>query len=333
MAFWNSIGGAVGRAYDYLTPGKGSSRLTDWGGWGDRPSSGGGGGGGGGGWGTPAPASTPVADDSWARESAALQAELRRLQAQVAAQPRLASFDVMANWQQAKSAAERAQNPLYEKKLNDFLARNAQKKASKTRQFNLTKEDIATERAQTVEDNQITRQRTAEDVQMAVDKLNKQEGEFQQDEGRNFDVEYRQMAEELAAGGAADTGIGKQASYDAIKLRNITSQRQLDEFKGQREAKLLFKDRTFDDLLRGDQRADVLATSKNKAAQFDYEDYLNELAYDEKTFRFQNEAERLEAVLRDAGNYEKAGVEAFLAGLVGQGYSARDIAYNREIYT
>lgn len=333
MAFGlKSITGAIGRAWDYVTPGAGSNRLTDWSGWGDKPSSGGGGGGGGGGgWGGGSGGGSSASDD-WARQSAALNAELRRLQASIAAQPRLASFDVMANWRNAQSAAERAQNPLYEKKLNQFLERNAQKKASKEREFGLTKENINLEQAQTKEDNAVSRQRTAEDTAAAIDKINQTEGYYQTDEGAQFDEQYRQMAQELAASGGGQTGLGRQQTYDQIKLRNITNQRQLDEFKGQREAKQLMKTRTFEDLARGDARADQLATNKTKAAQFDFEDYLNELKYDETTFRYQNEADRLEAVLRDTQNYEKAGVESFLAGLAGQGYNARDIAYNRSIY-
>jgi hypothetical protein len=247
-------------------------------------------------------------------------------------QPKLANFDIMANWRQAQSAAERAQNPKYEKQLNDFLAHNVKQKELKTGSFNLTKENIGLEKSQALEDSTTGRQRTAEDTQMAMEKIGQVEGQFQQDEGQDFDKNYRQVAEQIAASGGANTGMGKQQSADMIRLRNVTSQRQLDEFQGQREAKQLFKNRTFEDFARGDQRAEVLATNKTKAAQFDFDSYLEDLAYEEQRFRFTNESDRLEAVLRDTQNYDKAGVEAFLAGLAGQGYSAADIAHNRSVY-
>ena len=281
--------------------------------------------------------SSPVAQnqaaiDNSAAQWASLSAEIRRLQNSLAAQPKLASFDIMSNWRQAQSAAEKAQNPLYERKLNEFLERNVQKKQYKQNEFNLGNENIQLEKNQALEDSATSRVRTEQDTQGAIDKINQSEGYYQQDEGQQFDTDYRQLAEQVAAEGGSETGLGRQQSYDAIKLRNITNERQLNEFKGQREAKQLFKERTFEDLARGDERATILATNKTKAAQFDFDDYLNELAYNEKVFRQDNETARLEAVLRDTANYEKAGVESFLAGLAGQGFSAKDIAYNRSVY-
>ena len=293
-----------------------------------------GGGGGGGGWGG-APtksAGTPSASDNWAKEKAALEAELRGISSRMPPTPKLANFDIMSNWRQAQSAAERAQNPKYEKQLNEFLAHNAKQKELKTSSFNLTKENIGLEKSQALEDSVTGRQRTAEDTTMALQKIGQVEGQYQQDEGQDFDKNYRQVAEQVAASGGANTGMGKQQTADMVRLRNITSQRQLDEFQGQREAKQLFKTRTFEDFARGDQRAEILATNKTKAAQFDFDSYLEDLAYEEQRFRFSNEADRLEAVLRDAQNYEKSGVESFLAGLAKQGYNAADIAYNRSVY-
>lgn len=275
---------------------------------------------------TPSPSSNANAE--WQ----SLLAQLRSAQNYRPPTPKLASFDIMSNWRNAQSAAERAQNPLYEKKLNDFLAHNAKKKQSKQNEFGLTNENIDLEKAQALEDSAVSRQRTSEDTTAALEKIGQNEGIYQTDEGQDFDKNYRATAEQLAASGAAGTGLGRQQSSDAIRLRNVQSQRQLDEFNGQREAKQLFKTRTFEDLARGDERATTLATNKKKAAQFDLDAYLEDLAYDETNFRSQNEIDRLEAVLRDSQNYEKAGVESFLAGLAGQGYSAQDIAYNRQVY-
>lgn len=273
-----------------------------------------------------------AAIDNSAAQWASLSAEIRRLQNAMAAQPKLASFDIMSNWRSAQSAAEKAQNPLYERKLNEFLERNVQKKQYKQNEFDLGNENINLEKNQALEDSATSRIRTEQDTTAAIDKINETEGYYQQDEGQQFDTDYRQLAEQVAAEGGSETGLGRQQSYDAVKMRNITNERQLNEFKGQRQAKQIFKERTFEDLARGDERANILATNKTKAAQFDFDDYLNELSYNEKVFRQDNETARLEAVLRDTGNYEKAGVESFLAGLAGQGFSAKDIAYNRSVY-
>lgn len=261
-----------------------------------------------------------------------LLAELRRLQNSIPPAPRLANFNVMANWQAAQSAAERAVNPLYDKYLNDFLAQTAAKKSTKQREFNLNLETIGQEKDYTLGENQVQRGRTAEDVTSALEKIGKNEEVFQTDEGQQFDTNYRKAAEELAAGGMATSGIGKQSTADQIRLRNVSSQRQLDEFQGQREAKNLFKTRTFEDLTRGDNRATQLAESKTKAAQFDLDKYLEDLGFEETKFRQENEFQRLQSVFQESQTREKTGVEQFLAGLVGQGYSAQDIAANRQVY-
>ena len=336
MTSWKSVGGFLGKTYDYLTPGKGSNRLTDWSGWGDSPSyssGNGGGGGGGGGWGDPNPKPRP---SSISADSAKLIADnnalIAQLRAQQEATPKLARFDVMNNWTQAKSAAERAWNPVYEKKLNDYLANNLAKKTAKERDFNLNIENITNEKTNTLAENAVNRTRTAEDTALAVGQINTKEGQFQTDEGQSFDQNYRQVAEQLGASGAATTGLGKQQTSDMVRLRNVTSQRQLDEFQGQRQAKELFKTRTFEDLARGDATAAQLAESKKKAAQFDLDSYLEDLAYDEKVTRFDTELERQTKVLQETQTQADSGVESFLAGLAGQGYDAKDIAYNRSVY-
>lgn len=283
---------------------------------------------------TPKPPSSSVTQDSAAmqkmiNDNNALIASIR---AQQAATPKLAKFDVMGNWTQAKSAAERAWNPVYEKKLNDYLANNLAKKTAKERDFNLNLENITNEKTNTLAENEIGRTRTAEDTALAIGQVNAKEGQFQTDEGQSFDQNYRQVAEQLGASGAATTGMGKQQTSDMVRLRNVTSQRQLDEFQGQRQAKELFKTRTFEDLARGDATAAQLAESKKKANQFDLDAYLEDLAYDEKVTRFDTEMDRQSKVLTETQTQEQSGVESFLAGLAGQGYNANDIAYNRSVY-
>lgn len=304
--------------------------------WRSGGSGGGGGGGGGGGWGDPNPKPPPssISADSakLIADNNALNAIIARLNAEQAATPKLARFDVMNNWTQAKSAAERAWNPVYEKKLNDYLANNLAKKTAKERDFNLNLENITNEKTNTLAENAANRTRTAEDTALAVGQINTKEGQFQTDEGQSFDQNYRQVAEQLGASGAATTGLGKQQTSDMVRLRNVTSQRQLDEFQGQRQAKELFKTRTFEDLARGDATAAQLAESKNKAAKFDLDSYLEDLAYDEKVTRLDTELERQTKVLQETQVQADSGTEQFLAGLAGQGYDAKDIAYNRSVY-
>lgn len=322
MAFWNAVKGIAhqvnpfdnGRTYDTNAAGKnpGYRQTTT-----SKPSSGG----------------NSVSD--FLNRNYANPANLQPINIPgpyIPPQPKLAQFDLMANWRNAQSAAEKAVNPKYDQLLNDYLAQNVARQARGRQEFGLKSEKADTDQRYSLEDNATTRTRTTEDVAGAVQKLNTQEGEFQTDEGQDFDINYRQAAEQLAASGGAATGLGKQQTADMIRLRNVTSQRQLDEFQGQRMAKELFKTRTFEDLARGDTRAGELNTYTKKAAQFDLDKYLEDLAFEEKNKRWDIEQDRLSEVSREAMNFEKAQTEQFLAGLVGKGYSASDIAYNRSLY-
>lgn len=315
------------KAY-YSLPGNQGSGEDAW-----RNTKKAGGGGGGGGWGNPNPPA-PTPDNSVSDAALnQLRAQNLQLQQQIAATPKLARFDVMGNWNSAKTAAEKAVNPRYDRMLSEFLANATARKQNRLAVGELTRQQIGQQLTQSLEDSLTQRNRTTEDTTAAIDTINKNEGFYQTDEGQDFDANYRQAAEQLAATGGATTGMGRQATADMVRLRNVTSQRQLDEFKGQRDAKELMKSRTFEDLARGDERAKLSAENAKKAEQFDLEAYLEDMAYEEKTKRDSIETERLVSVLDQAQQYEKTGVEQFLAGLAGQGYKASDIAYNRSVYT
>lgn len=330
MAFWNSIGGAIGKSYDYLTPGKGSSRLTDWGGWGDSKSS------------APAtapkPAGVPVnltpapvanTNNDFMKS---LNAQIAALQQQLAYQPKLPSFDIMSNYNRARSQAEAAVNPLYDKYLNDFLAGQQVSKANKQQETGLAKEGISQELQRTLEGNTVNRTRTAEDTANAIGTLNTQEGNFQRDTGTQNDIDRRALAEGVAASGLTTSGIGQGQIYDQNNKRNLDEGQQVQEYANQRQAKKLFETRTFEDLARGDKEADQIATQKNKSADFDLEQYLDELATNETQFRNENEYKRLGDIAEQTGTYESAGTQSFLSSLAGAGWRPQDIQLAYQIY-
>lgn len=261
-----------------------------------------------------------------------LQSQLSALQAQLAYQPKLPTFDVLGNYKRARSQAEKAVNPMYEKYLKDFLAKQQIQKQNKRGQTNLAKESNALELSQTLGENEVTRGRTMEDTLAAIDKLNRQEGEFQQDSGTQFDIDRRANAETIAAAGMTTSGIGAQNMYDQETARNISEERQVTEFNNQREAKKLFQARTFEDLARGDENARAIASQRDKEAQFDLDAYLRELAADETQFRTENELKRLQDIGSQTTSYERRGTQEFLASLAGAGWRPQDIALAYQVY-
>ena len=330
MAIWNSIGGAIGRGYDYLTPGKGSSRLTDWGGWGDAPKT----------TSTPKPTPDPKptnltpapVDNSNQQFMASLNAQIAALQRQLAYQPKLPSFDIMANYNRARSQAEAAVNPLYDKYLRDFLAGQEVQRTNKRTEVGIQKEGIAQELQRTLEGNQVNRTRTTEDVANAIADLNTKEGQFQQQSGTQFDQDRRALAEDVAASGLTTSGIAQGKIYDQNNQRNLDEAQQVQEYTNQRAAKRLFETRTMEDLARGDTEANQISTNKNKAADFDLEQYLDELATNETQFRNENEAKRLGDVASQTDTYERAGTQSFLSSLAGAGWRPQDIQLAYQIY-
>ena len=261
-----------------------------------------------------------------------LQSQLAALQRQLAYQPKLPTFDVLGNFKQARSQAEAAVNPLYEKYLKDFLAKQATLTTNKQTETNLRREGTALELQQALAQSAVDRTRTAEDTATAVQQLNEQEGNFQQDSGTQFDIDRRAAAEEIAASGLTMSGIGQNKMFEQARDRNITEERQVKEFNNQRAAKQLYQTRTFEDLARGDKNSQALATQKDKEAQFDLDSYLAELANDETSFRTQNELDRLSSISTQADTFERQGTQSFLASLAGAGWRPQDIALAYQIY-
>lgn len=261
-----------------------------------------------------------------------LNSQLAALQAQLAYQPKLPSFDVMGNFKRARSQAEQAVNPLYSKYLKDFLAKQATQKSNKKGETKLRKESTAMELAQALAESGVTRTRTAEDTTAAIGKLNEQEGIFQQDSGTQFDIDRRANAEQIAASGLTTSGIGQNRMFEQAENRNIDEGRQVKEFTNQREAKKLFQARTFEDLARGDNNQRAISKQKDKEAQFDLDAYLKELAHDETQFRTENELKRLSDINQQAQTFERKGSQQFLASLSGAGWRPQDIALAYQVY-
>ena len=85
-------------------------------------------------------------------------------------------------------------------------------------------------------------------------------------------------------------------------------------------------------MARGDKNAQDVATAKDKAAQFDLDSYLEELAADETVFRTDNEVKRLADISAQQQTYAQQGTQAFLASLAGAGWRPQDIALAYQVY-
>lgn len=261
-----------------------------------------------------------------------MQSQLAALQQQLAYQPKLPTFDVLGNYNRARSTAEQYVNPLYQKYLTDFLAKQQMRKGNKQQETELAKQANATDLSQSLAESMINRGRATEDTANAVGQLNVQEGQMQQDTGTQFDIDRRATAEANAASGLTTSGLGRNNMFVQEEQRNISEDRQVKEFENQRQAKQLFKSRTFEDLARGDENAKTISSQKDQAAQFDFDSYVEELAAEETQYRLDNEVKRLGDISSQTQTYATQGSQQFLASLAGAGWRPQDIALAYQVY-
>lgn len=284
------------------------------------------------------PVTRPGGSSDFAREIRASQArtdsllaELRGLQAQVAQQPRLPYFDVAGNWRRAQARAASAVNPLYKKKMRDFVGRQTQLKKRKQAEVKVARGDIQDILSSALEESGIARERTTEDVARELGILGRQEDTFQTSTGMEAEESRRALLSGLAESGLTTSGLGRQQEIAQRTVRNLGEGEQVAQFNDQRTAQNLLKTRTFADLERRDTSAQTSATKARKKVDVDLESFLADQKFEKQQFTFSNEAERLQAVLSDAERRSQLGVNKFISSLLG---SARpqDIALAKQVY-
>lgn len=277
------------------------------------------------------PATVPGANDN-SQFLKGLNAQIAALQQQLAYQPKLPSFDISGNYARARTQAEAAVNPLYDKYLKDFLAQQQVRQQNKQQEVGIAKESIAQELQQNLGQSAVDRTRVGEDTATAIEDLTRSEANFQRASGTQFDTDRRALAETNAAAGLTTSGIGQGRMYDQNIMRNLDEGQQVQEYGNQREAKKLFETRTIEDLARGDENARAVSTNKTKGVDFDLESYMDELAADETNFRNENEYKRLSDVSTQSQSYANAGTQSFLSSLAGAGWRPQDIALAYQVY-
>lgn len=271
-------------------------------------------------------------ESDWAKEQRAITAAIAAASRQRAYQPKLPAFDINANLNTAKTRAEQSLRPMYDQAWGNYMNLYNTQVANKNQSATYQREGVEQARTYTREDNATSRTRAAEDHAGAIQQLDTQEGQFQTDEGREFDIARRALQEQTAASGLTTSGLGQQAIGDQLSQRNVASERQTAEFDQQRDLKTLLKERTFEDLFRGDLRADEKATYENKGIQLDLDTYLSEAAAQMQKDRFAHEEKYVADVAGEAKMLAEQQIRDWLTGLAQSGRDARDIQYASQVY-
>ena len=213
------------------------------------------------------------------------------------------AYDVAGARASAKAQAEAAQNPYYAKQLELFLQGESLKRQQQEKQTQMNIQNIEDTLSQTLEGNQINRARTAEDTQTQRTATNLQEDQMQQDTGTQFDEQRIEQARQLFVQGMLTSGAGQSKIGKSKADRNTMEQRASDQFDLTRAAQDLFQSRTFEDLAKSDDYANLAATKGREQENFSLASFIANQDIYKEVQAMVTENERQQAVQRDTGNY------------------------------
>lgn len=254
------------------------------------------------------------------------------IQAQLAAQPRLPTYNTAAAWANAQKAATAAVDPVYTDKLNQYLQAAQLGKTVQTRKQGEQEADIASTLTNQTADNATTRIRTGEDQTTRLGDVGTNEVNYQADSGTAFDQARTALLGDIANSGLVTSGIGQGKVASTTAQRNQTDNEQTQQFDASRRDINTTATRSFEDLATSDTRNTSAAATGTARSKQELQDYIDNANIEEQGFRMNNEADRQAAISQATGAEYKTAVQQFIASLVGSGARAQDIALASQVY-
>ncbi len=281
----------------------------------------------------PKPAAAQPAYDPYAYQKQQLaqgQALLDEIRKMSAPKPFVYSnFDTASNSAKARSQAEQAVNPLYTKKLQDFLDSQRTLQARQQEDAATAQKTLEDALNTTLQANELTKTRTGQDVATNIGQINTQGQQFQQDTGQQFND--ARLA--LLRSGQTGVGLGAQQVAKQQAQRNTQEGRQVEAFNQAKQQQELYKTRTFEDIAKSSELATKGTGEQKKAVQLSLARYIQDSGVGQgntiadiiknsgtniKSQANALEAQRLQDILGQQGQYEKANYLSFLNTLTGQ---------------
>jgi hypothetical protein len=270
--------------------------------------------------------------DALNKQIAAEQAQYQALQAQQAAQPKLPVYNTAAAYANAQKAATSAVDPVYQDKLSQYLQQEQLTTAQNTTAEQNAEADAASTLSNQTTDNATNRTRTAADEVTNTGDVNQNETNVQADTGTAFDRARTALLGGVANAGLTTSGIGSQKAGQAIADRNQSEGEQTQSFDNSRRDIHTAATRTFEDLATSDTRNTSAAATTTARAKQGLQDYIDNAALGEQSFRTQNEQERQGAIESATNSQYQQGVQQFIASLIGSGARAQDVALASQVY-
>jgi hypothetical protein len=248
------------------------------------------------------------------------------------AQPKLPKFDYAGSMARAGATAASTVNPVYQDKLNQYLAKAQAALGQKTVDVTRNKEDIGTALAAALEDSATSRTRTNEDTTTQLGDVAANENSWQRQEGRQFDAARMALLGSTADAGLTESGIGQGQVASAVTDRNLASEDQTRTFNNQRRDIQTVGSRTLQDLDKSDVREKAGSQRATENQDIDLNNFIQNSSLDEQSFRASNEAERVGAINSATQSAYSQIVAQTIQALAGSGARAQDIGLFKQVY-
>lgn len=224
-------------------------------------------------------------------------------------------LDLSSIYSQASSKAQANVNPFYTKQLNDFVAQQGQEKALQQQQTQMNIKNLQDQLANTLQGNEISGQRTSQDVLQNEQQLGIKADQQQQDQGTQFEDARLAQAKQLAGQGLTTSGVGQQQAEKSLTDFNTQESRQAADTAQQNQAQELFKSRTFEDLARSGKLATQAEGKGEEQANFDFNKFVQQQGFDLSSKTSSLESERLARVAQETQAQGKLLVNNWIGSL------------------
>lgn len=246
------------------------------------------------------------ATDNSASSIASLLAQIKAQQAAYAP-PLPSSF-----YSQALSNANTAVNPYYTTKLNDFITQQTADKVKQQQQTQMNIQNLQTQLQNTLQGNQISGARTAQDTLQNEQQAAQAADQQQQTQGTQFDQARIAQAKQLATQGLTTSGLGGQQVLNSQTDRNTQETQQGQAQQQALQQQELLKSRTFEDLARSGELANQSEKTGETQANFDLNNFIQQQGRDYKTQSQDIESQRLQAANAEQQRQQKLLFSNFL---------------------
>ena len=212
------------------------------------------------------------------------------------------------------NAAARASadvNPIYTKRLNEFLTQQSKQQATQQaiKEQNIAEAQLLLKNTQ--EANKVTGKRTTEDTATKQAQAAEQTDWRQTDQGGQYDMDRIALAVNQARSGTAGSGVAAGQQASSQEKFNTAESRQATQDAQTKAATELAKARTFEDLATSGRLAGEKETATKKAAEFNLSTFIQQQGIDLQNKQQQLESQRQEQVASVKREFVKSGFQDF----------------------